>query len=372
MKKYIALLTALSILAANGTTVVSAVSETSDGNPETVSVSESEKKECLISYRMQGGFNRYFFETYHDKLVDEKLNEGADINETINEANDIIQALTAEYYEYGRLKDDELEAERQECVSYYVNYHFNYYLSKLDLDITEIKITDISEFDKYKFLITSSLTEEQIKKVDENGGYRSVISSGDDIEKYKGKIGNTILRDELKSGSDQHNVDIEIFSDTTAVKESECIAFAENVLSPAGITVTKAGIIGPATNGRYITVPAVISTKQLAEICAMENVVDVYGTNEIPSTAEPISEPTSIPSAIPTFAPDFGPKTGDVNCDFTIDVTDLSELSLALIGDRKLSEIQQKVADVDGDGKVTLSDLARMRQYLSKIITSFS
>ena len=49
MKKYIALLTALSILAANGTTVVSAVSETSDGNSETVSVSESEKKECLIS-----------------------------------------------------------------------------------------------------------------------------------------------------------------------------------------------------------------------------------------------------------------------------------------------------------------------------------
>ncbi|MGN0581659.1 MAG: dockerin type I repeat-containing protein [Oscillospiraceae bacterium] len=74
---------------------------------------------------------------------------------------------------------------------------------------------------------------------------------------------------------------------------------------------------------------------------------------------------------MPTFAPDFGPKTGDVNCDFTIDVTDLSELSLALIGDRKLSEIQQKLADVDKDGKVTLSDLARMRQYLSKIITSF-
>ena len=42
MKKYIALLTALSILAANGTTAVSAVSETSDGNSETVSVSESQ------------------------------------------------------------------------------------------------------------------------------------------------------------------------------------------------------------------------------------------------------------------------------------------------------------------------------------------
>ena len=63
--------------------------------------------------------------------------------------------------------------------------------------------------------------------------------------------------------------------------------------------------------------------------------------------------------------------TGDINNDLNIDVTDLSELSLALIGDRKLSETQQKAADVDKDGKVTLSDLARMRQYLSKVITSF-
>ena len=69
------------------------------------------------------------------------------------------------------------------------------------------------------------------------------------------------------------------------------------------------------------------------------------------------------------FQKDF--ETGDINYDGKLDVTDLSELSLALIGDRKLSEIQQKVADVDGDGKVTLSDLARMRQYLSKVITSF-
>lgn len=99
---------------------------------------------------------------------------------------------------------------------------------------------------------------------------------------------------------------------------------------------------------------------------------DVLGKVGEPSpTEEPTSEPTSAPSVIPTFAPDFGPKTGDVNCDFTIDVTDLSELSLALIGDRKLSEAQQKAADVDRDGKVTLSDLARMRQYLSKVITSF-
>ena len=32
---------------------------------------------------------------------------------------------------------------------------------------------------------------------------------------------------------------------------------------------------------------------------------------------------------------------------------------------------QKMAADVDGDGAVTLADLARLQQYLSKKITSF-
>ena len=59
---------------------------------------------------------------------------------------------------------------------------------------------------------------------------------------------------------------------------------------------------------------------------------------------------------------------GDLNSDQTIDVTDLTELSLALLGDKELTEDQQKAADIDGDGSVTLADLARLQQYLSKKI----
>ena len=59
---------------------------------------------------------------------------------------------------------------------------------------------------------------------------------------------------------------------------------------------------------------------------------------------------------------------GDIFLDEKIDVTDLTELSLALLGDRNLSENQKKAADVDGDGEVTLADLAMLRQYLSKKI----
>ncbi|WP_044975443.1 dockerin type I repeat-containing protein [Ruminococcus sp. HUN007] len=60
--------------------------------------------------------------------------------------------------------------------------------------------------------------------------------------------------------------------------------------------------------------------------------------------------------------------TGDINFNGSIDVTDLTELSLVLIGDKELSANQQKAADVDGDGAVTLADLARLQQYLSKKI----
>ena len=68
---------------------------------------------------------------------------------------------------------------------------------------------------------------------------------------------------------------------------------------------------------------------------------------------------------------DPGYIAGDLNFDGKIDVTDLSEPSLALADGKEFTDEQQNAADVDKDGKVTLSDLARMRQFLSKIIEAF-
>ena len=59
---------------------------------------------------------------------------------------------------------------------------------------------------------------------------------------------------------------------------------------------------------------------------------------------------------------------GDVDASGTIDVSDLTELSLALIGDKEFTAEQKKSADVDGDEAVTLADLAKLQQYLSKKI----
>ena len=52
---------------------------------------------------------------------------------------------------------------------------------------------------------------------------------------------------------------------------------------------------------------------------------------------------------------------GDTNTDGKIDVTDLSCLSLYLIGDMKLEGQGLKAADTDGDGKVLMADLANLR-----------
>ena len=62
---------------------------------------------------------------------------------------------------------------------------------------------------------------------------------------------------------------------------------------------------------------------------------------------------------------------GDIDINGSIDVTDLTELSLALVGDKELAADQKLAADIDGDGAVTIADLARLQQYLSKKIDKF-
>ena len=47
-----------------------------------------------------------------------------------------------------------------------------------------------------------------------------------------------------------------------------------------------------------------------------------------------------------------------------------TEEKFVLLGDSELTEEQKSAADIDGDGVVTLADLARLQQYLSKKVDS--
>lgn len=63
-------------------------------------------------------------------------------------------------------------------------------------------------------------------------------------------------------------------------------------------------------------------------------------------------------------------ELGDIDSNGIIDITDLTELALSLLRDIELTETQKSVADIDGDSSITLADLARLQQYLSKKIES--
>ena len=83
-----------------------------------------------------------------------------------------------------------------------------------------------------------------------------------------------------------------------------------------------------------------------------------------------LTEPEKPAEPTESAEPDQTIKLGDLDFSGTIDVTDLTEVSLALLGDRNLTDDQLKAADVDGDGTLSLADLAKLRQYLSKKIDS--
>ena len=95
---------------------------------------------------------------------------------------------------------------------------------------------------------------------------------------------------------------------------------------------------------------------------------------------EPTVKPTekTDPSPVPTVTPTEknDPTTapdaiiyGDLDKSGIVDITDLSILSLYLLGDKKLGEDELERANTEYDSAVDLADLARLRQFLSKKVT---
>jgi len=89
---------------------------------------------------------------------------------------------------------------------------------------------------------------------------------------------------------------------------------------------------------------------------------DISDGSEV--TDKPVVKPTASPSKTPSE--DGKIIYGDFNGDTKVDITDLSYLSLYLIGDYEFTEKQLAAADVQGDGlKPSLASLARLRQFIT-------
>ena len=63
---------------------------------------------------------------------------------------------------------------------------------------------------------------------------------------------------------------------------------------------------------------------------------------------------------------------GDTNEDGIFDVTDLTQFSLYLLGDTKMTYSGELNADMDGDGELTLADLATMKQNFRRKMSVIS
>lgn len=106
-------------------------------------------------------------------------------------------------------------------------------------------------------------------------------------------------------------------------------------------------------------------------LCGMGDVI-VYvpaGTKELYSQFESDWRATCKSVKIIELTDSIDDKTtsyGDIDTDSRVDLTDLSLLSLHLIGDNILEGNALKAADVNGDGEVNLSDLAHLKRYVSQ------
>ncbi|MDO5560016.1 MAG: glycoside hydrolase family 9 protein [Oscillospiraceae bacterium] len=96
----------------------------------------------------------------------------------------------------------------------------------------------------------------------------------------------------------------------------------------------------------------------------------VYGTpyGGVEETEPPVTTTASKTTLPPvTSSTDSEVIYGDINLDGVVEMTDLTALSMYIIGDSKLTEEQLIRADVNGDSKKgDLSDLSHLKQYIMK------
>lgn len=62
-------------------------------------------------------------------------------------------------------------------------------------------------------------------------------------------------------------------------------------------------------------------------------------------------------------------KFGDANTDSAINMADATRIQKVLSGQNKFTDVQKMLADVDGDGKVTIADVTCIQKYIAEYKT---
>jgi hypothetical protein len=243
-----------------------------------------------------------------------------------------------------------------------------------DLCLSEFFELPLSELDSVKYEDTDGLFRNRIKITLTDTNMQSLIN---ELEPDKKELGNDYIsrRNFLELFLEKVHLKsvFDIFDpeyNSIRISWSESISISDlntNDLLIDGSLIRFYIIISLPDSDYYDYIfPAengTVSLTTLEVLLRSLYVINTYGNKNYYKVAK---------ESFPALANPHGKYIvkGDLDENETIDITDLSLLSLALIGDKTLSDAQALTADIDGDGNVTLADLARLQQYLSKKIES--
>ncbi len=298
------------------------------------------------------------------------------------------QALRKEYEANGKFSDEELEQKRQE----YCNSKIKDRICKLledvigsDTNEPEMKISThksayLLKEHREQVEIELSFSDEQFTTAQKKLKPSVFLITENEKEKFGTKICSFDLLDEIRQGTELHNVKIILDSKYSGTAD-ELEVFAKEKLDFTDFISVSKGNTDPDYSS---SVNVSATTEQIEALCQTDYVCSIMQfdiwpkpTSDAGSTATPpptIFDPgtpkpthtTATASPLPTNQ--NGAAYGDLNEDKVVDISDLTLLSLGLLGDVNITDYMESVADFDGDGAVTLADLARLRQYLSKKI----
>ena len=116
-------------------------------------------------------------------------------------------------------------------------------------------------------------------------------------------------------------------------------------------------------NNEYLTkIEANTTIAQLKEKIKTNGTIKVLkGNNEITDTNTLVGTGMQIQIETEKY---IAIVKADLNGDGKIGLSDLSNIKFSLIGKKQLSTEAQIAGDINGDGKVSLSDMAKLKMYL--------
>ncbi|MBP1592972.1 MAG: dockerin type I repeat-containing protein [Oscillospiraceae bacterium] len=322
-------------------------------------VTDAETVECYVLYRVSDVYTAHFLNEYQASL--EKNGISAE------EAKTMTGELRKQINENGAITDPEIEKQRQEYCTQKIDEEMDKACQTIGVDRKDVTIVR----NEMSHCIKGEMTSKQITAAETLTRNYAIVTVGDEVGKYKGKIANKLLLDKIREDEENIEVSVRIKSasgELGTVTDKERTSYVKDIFDAAGID--SFGSINQ-TMFKYLQIDdefiylleteTTLNAEQLEKLCEADEVLEVTA---LPPWRQ--AEPTD-----PVVAPPLESVTGDLNGDGIIDVSDLTMLSLALLGDNELSDSQKKNADVDSDSEITVADLARLRQYLSKKIVSF-